>query len=84
MSILELIIIAVIVYFVVDLLLRVLGGKIAEDSLTMNDLLARFFSFAIGLVISDWHYLIFQVELSRRRSVMIATFSFDNSRIHDN
>lgn len=51
MSILELIIIAVIVYFVVDLLLRVLGGKIAEDSLTMNDLLARFFSFAIGLVI---------------------------------
>lgn len=29
MSILELIIIAVIVYFVVDLLLRVLGGKIA-------------------------------------------------------
>ena len=51
MSILELIIIAVIVYFVVDLLLRVLGGNIAEDSLTMNDLLARFFSFAIGLVI---------------------------------
>ena len=51
MSILELIIIAVIVYFVVDLLLCVLGGKIAEDSLTMNDLLARFFSFAIGLVI---------------------------------
>ena len=51
MSILELIIIAVIVYFVVDLLLRVLGGKIAEDSLTMNDLLARFVSFAIGLVI---------------------------------
>ena len=51
MSILELIIIAVIVYFVVDLLLRVLGGKIAEDSLMMNDLLARFFSFAIGLVI---------------------------------
>ena len=29
MSILELIIIAVIVYFVVNLLLRVLGGKIA-------------------------------------------------------
>lgn len=58
MSILELIIIAVIAYFAVDLLLRVLGGlskpiakKIAENSLTMNDLLARFFSFAIGLAI---------------------------------
>ncbi|HAM87137.1 hypothetical protein [Limosilactobacillus mucosae] len=58
MNILELIIIAIIVYFAVDLLLRVLSGlgkpiakKMAEDSLTINDLLAKFFSFAIGLSI---------------------------------
>ena len=65
MSILELIIIAVIVYFVVDLLLRVLGGKIAEDSLTMNDLLARFFSFAI-LSISKHSSILYESGFSTK------------------